>query len=489
MGRMIRHSGAASALCSSILAAILVLGPLPFGAVLPRDRAALQVCAFVALALALYAHQRIDHLRLARWPIVAVTCVAAIGLLQSLPWPAPLTELLSPRLAALWREAAALPGAVGSATWLPLSIAPDVSRQVALHWLAVAACLAAACLQGRERGARRVLVAALVVSGMVQIAYGADRWLSRRSEIWSVDVPGEPGRLRGTFVNPDHFALFAAIGVTCSAAWLLWATRRAFEGQEAFEQRLWRLALPLVAFSMLFVGLVFSGSRAGLLAMLGALGVQALVIALRHRRWQMVLLALAPLLLGAAGLAAFGWQRGLARWLETSIYDVTWNARVFAWISSVELWWSTPVTGSGLGTFRQAFPLVQPERLSGTWHHAHSDVLELLVTVGVLGWVLLGLALWGLYRRLWKVYRRGRRSEDRAGGLAALGAATAALLHSLVDFGLTIPANAFALSIMLGLACGTLTLESRTRKKTGLTVFMDREADASPYEKRAVNGA
>ena len=482
MGRMIRHSGVASALCSSILAAILILGPLPFGGVLPRDRAALQVCAFVALALALYAHQRVDHLRLARWPLVALTGVAALGLLQSLPWPAPLVQLLSPRLARLWQEAATLPGSGGDALWFSLSIAPDVSRQVALHWLAVAACLAAACLQGRERGARRILVVSLVVSGMMQIAYGADRWLSRRSEIWSVDVPGEPGRLRGTFVNPDHFALFAAIGVTCSAAWLLWATRRAFEGQEAFEKRLWRLALPLIAFSTLFVGLAFSGSRAGLLAMIGGLALQASVVALRYRKWQMMVLAMVPLALGVAGLAAFGWQRGLARWLETSIYDVGWNSRIFAWLSSLELWWSTPVTGSGLGTFRQAFPLVQPERLTGTWHHAHSDVLELLVTVGVLGWLLLALALRGLYQRLWKVHQRGRRSEDRAGGLAAMGAATAALLHSLVDFGLTIPANAFALSIVLGLVCGTLTLESRTRKSTGLTVFMDREADASPFE-------
>ncbi|MEO1086869.1 MAG: O-antigen ligase family protein, partial [Acidobacteriota bacterium] len=267
---------------------------------------------------------------------------------------------------------------------------------------------------------------------------------------------------------------------TCAAAWLLWAAKRALEGKEAFEQRLWRLAPPVIAFSLLFVGIAFSGSRAGLLAAVGALTCQGAVVAIRHRRWQMIALAAAPMILGLGGLAALGWQRGLARWLETSIYDVTWNARIFAWKSSFELWWSTPVTGTGLGTFRQAFPLVQPDNLSGTWHHAHSDVLELLVTTGLLGWVLLPLALLGLYRRLWKVYRRGRRSEDRAGGLAVLGSATAALLHSFVDFGLTIPANAFALAIMVGLACGTLTLESRTRKTTGLTVFMDRRSDATP---------
>ncbi|MEM8994018.1 MAG: O-antigen ligase family protein, partial [Acidobacteriota bacterium] len=449
---------------------------------MPRDRAALQVSAFVAFALALYAHRQLVQLRLASWPLVGVAGVAGVGFLQSLTWPSPLTHLLSPRLADLWRDSGQLlaGGGESGSLFLPLSIAPQVSQQVALHWMAVAACLAAACLQGRERGARRVLAVALVVSGAIQITYGADRWLSRRSEIWSVDVPGEPGRLRGTFVNPDHFALFAAIGVTCAAAWLLWAAKRALEGKEAFEQRLWRLAPPVIAFSLLFVGIAFSGSRAGQLAAVGALTFQGAVVAVRHRRWQMIALAAAPMVLGVAGLAAFGWQRGLARWLETSIYDVTWNARIFAWKSSVELWWSTPVTGTGLGTFRQAFPLVQPGNLDGTWHHAHSDVLELLVTVGLLGWILLPLALLGLYRRLWKVYRRGRRSEDRAGGLAVLGAATAALLHSFVDFGLTIPANAFALATVVGLACGTLTLESRTRKTTGLTVFMDRQSDATP---------
>ncbi|MEO1368895.1 MAG: hypothetical protein AAFX50_17095, partial [Acidobacteriota bacterium] len=147
---------------------------------LPRDRAALQVSAFIAFALALYAHRQLVQLRLARWPLVGVAGVAAFGFLQSLTWPSPLTGLLSPRLAGLWRDSGQLlAGGESGPLFVPLSIAPAVSQQVALHWMAVAACLAAACLQGRERGARRVLVVALVISGVVQITYGADRWLSR----------------------------------------------------------------------------------------------------------------------------------------------------------------------------------------------------------------------------------------------------------------------------------------------------------------------
>ena len=85
------------------------------------------------------------------------------------------------------------------------------------------------------------------------------------------------------------------------------------------------------------------------------------------------------------------------------------------------------------------------------------------MTTGIVGPVCIAFGLVALYRRLWTVFQEGRRSEDRATGLGALGALTGALIHSAVDFGLTIPANAFSLAIFCGLACGTAA--SRRRKQ------------------------
>ena len=67
---------------------------------------------------------------------------------------------------------------------------------------------------------------------------------------------------------------------------------------------------------------------------------------------------------------------------------------------------------------------------------------------------LVGLALWWVARRLWAVFRGGRRSEDRAAGFAVLGVLIGVGLHALVDFGLTIPANNLILAIIVGSACG-----------------------------------
>src|SRR6185295_13023513 len=102
-----------------------------------------------------------------------------------------------------------------------------------------------------------------------------------------------------------------------------------------------------------------------------------------------------------------------------------------------ELWGRFPVTGSGLGTFRDAFPLVQPPDLQGTWWHPHSDLLEILATAGLVGVALVAVGLAALVRQLEAVLAAGARSEDRAAALAAFGILTSLGLHEVLDFGLT----------------------------------------------------
>ena len=474
-----RHSGRLSALATALLVAVIVFAPLPFGAVTPMPRAVLQVLALLAFATAFTGCPEPRRLAVVRWPLVALVGIAVIGILQSLPWPHLLASHLAPGVVAQWDTAVDVleespPLAV------PLSIAPEVSRRTALHWMAVAACLGAAALQGRERGARRLLGLGLLTSAGFQILYGARTGASDR--IWGVEVPGDAGRLRGTFVNPDHFALYQSIALAFAAAWLWWALRRVLRGDSKAgpEGHVLRAAPPVLAFGVVFVGLAFSGSRAGSIAAVLALLAQGQVLAARTRRWQWGLAALGAVALGTGALALFGWRRGLGRWLETSAYEIGWNARLRVWAETIELWSMAPLSGTGLGTFRQAFPLVQPTALPGTWNHAHNDVLELLATVGPLGWLLLAGALVGLGRRLWRVVRRGRRSEDRAIGLGAAGAAVAVLLHSCADFGLTIPANAFTLALALGLACGVPLLPPSTPRERQ-TVFLDPEMSSEPY--------
>ena len=74
----------------------------------------------------------------------------------------------------------------------------------------------------------------------------------------------------------------------------------------------------------------------------------------------------------------------------------------------------------------------------------------MIATAMVLLLVLIGLV--AVARRLARLLVRGERSEDRAAALAAAGALLAVGLHSFVDFGLTIPANAVTLAALVGAA-------------------------------------
>jgi O-antigen ligase len=162
---------------------------------------------------------------------------------------------------------------------------------------------------------------------------------------------------------------------------------------------------------------------------------------------------------GLAGLAAVaaavGVRVGFGRLLATSAEELTLGARTRVAAQSVELWRGFPLTGSGLGTFRDAFPRVQAaDQWTGAWHRAHDDWLELLVTGGVVGAALLAVGLAGLVLRLLRVLRGGRYAGERAAALAALGALAALAVHEAFDFGLTLPANAFALAVLCGAAAG-----------------------------------
>lgn len=449
---MIRHADRGSAIAAGLLLVILVLGPLLFGGVLPRERLVLTVAANLALIVLLLSRRDPRILKVAARPALALAAVGFYGLLQSLPWPRFLVVALAPRMAEVWEHGGALLRAE-SPPAVPMSLAPTVSRETALLWLSLAACLLVATELGKSRPWRRVLALTLFAVAAFEIAYGADNWFRGANQIWGIEVLGDPSRLRGTFVNPNHFAFFMALPICVCFAWLWWGMRRA-RYVEQIEHRLLYLTLPGLIFLMFFVGLAFSGSRGGLISALLALAFQTFLLTLLYRRWQMALLGLATMALGLGGIAFFGLQQGLGRFLETSAYEVAWNDRLRVYAASFDLWRDFPWTGTGLGTFRQAFPMVQPADLEKTWSHAHSDLLELLITTGLIGWPIM---LWGLFhlvRRLWIVVQDGRRSEDRAMALAALGSLVASLAHSVIDFGLTMPANAFALTLLCGLGCG-----------------------------------
>lgn len=438
-------------LVGGLLALAVLWAPLPFGSVTPGAATALQAGAFLLFAAAVLATREARRLR-AAGPALALVGLALMALAQSLPWPAPLVSVVSPEHARLHREAAvvleAATGEPAAGGWWPLSVAPDVSRRAAAGFLALAAAFAAAALVLGRLG-RRWLAAALAAGALFQIVYGARRFLVGATTIWGEQVRGGGGRLRGTFVNPNHLATFLLIVLPVLFAWGWWALRRA-RRTPSLEQRLLLVAPPVLLWAAVCAGLAFTGSRAGLAAGVVATVATAVVGAGRRRAAPM---AAAALVVAAGAVAATGLERLWGRMADAHGFDVAWSARGAAYRAAADLWLRFPWTGTGAGTFREAFPLVQPAAIADDrWRHAHNDPLELLATLGVIGALVLAGGLWVLLRRLRRGFLDGRRSEDRAAALAGFGVLCGLAVQELFDFGLTLPGNAFVAVVVLGAA-------------------------------------
>lgn len=475
---MIRHPPTWVAFAAGGLLALALLGaPLPFGSVVPEAAAALRISGFVILALAVFAHGRSPQSRAAPagppWiPAAMLIGLATLAALQSLPWPESLVETVSSEHARAWREARSVlePGAIGPPA---LSLAPAISRQLAWWWASLAAVFLAGALVGRWRIPRRALAVAVVAAALFQVLYGARRWLVRATTIWGLEVPGIAGRLRGTFVNPNHLATYLSIALVLLFAWGLWAVRRA-RWEESAERRLLLVAPPAVLGLTVLCGLAFTGSRGGLaggvtaLLAMGTLPGFARDRFARDRQtgrtsgWSRLLVVpvVAILALGVVGLVGF--EEAYSRFATTSLYEVGWGARTQVYRATLDLWRDFPWLGTGAGSFRDAFPRVQPAQVPGTWTHAHSDPLELLATGGLLALALAVVGLAALLIRLTRGLRLGVRSEDRATALAGLGIVVALLVHEAVDYGLTMPANAFTVVMILGAAANVPLRRSRS---------------------------
>lgn len=469
-GRMKRRREAAGGdggelAITSLLCLLLSWAPLPFASITRGGQVVVQVGAFAILALGILTARSLQPLRAVAFPAAAIAAIGLMGLLQSLPWSARVVSLLSPEHGRLAAEAAAAaPG--GARTVAALSLAPAASRATALTWLAAAAVMACAALVGGRTAHRRALGATLLGSALLQVLFGTRHFYANSPTMWGV-VIAPATHLRGTFVNPDQSATYLLLALAVAFAWWWLAVGRSRGA--TLESVLLQVSPPTLIWITLFVAVAFTGSRGALIAAAFGATSQGILMSFRHRRWQAAPVAVLAVLVGLAAVAGVGMQQGLGKWMSSTSHDASWGSRVRVYGLTLELWSRFPWTGTGLGTFRDSFTLVQPADLEGGWWHAHSNPLELLATTGIAGAVTMIAGTLAMLARLARTLRRAGSREERIAALAALGAMAAVALHESIDFGLAMPATAVSLAALCGASAAA-----------GRSVPSAKEGDAHP---------
>jgi tetratricopeptide (TPR) repeat protein len=423
----------------SLVAAVMVVNALWRGGVGWRSQVATVVAAAAALWLATGRHGRPAEApgsagRPVPWLVAGLGALTLLVLLQLVPLPTALLEVVAPGNADVQRDTLAPLGLWPG--WRPLSLDPGATGLELAKLASWTALAAAAALLSRTRERREQVLAAVALAGaaVAFACYGAVvAGLERLTES------------RAVFINPNHLASFMLLG--CFIALGLGLRARG-------PRRMAWMAAFVAMVSQVFLSL----SRAGIVAFFVGAGVAA-VLAIRsghatralaqfssdspRRAWA----ALAAPMAVFSALAVSAWL-ALDRVIGElrSLEEITTDVKLSLWPLAWQALWHHSGLGVGRGAFATVFAAYKVEPAQVTFTHLENTWLQIPLDVGV----PVGLAL--LLLLAWSWLTAARAAELSRPMLGALSGVAAVAVHDLFDFSLEL--NAIAIPFLVVLAVG-----------------------------------
>lgn len=391
-------------------------------------------------------------MRMARWVLPAVMLVAVLGWIFVQGSSVVPAEWHHPLWAQV-RDALANPSIQGTISLSPDHIPDTLARigtYAAVFWLAMQ--------YGRSPARANLVFWAIAVTGLLYAIYGIWAYLSGSGMILFSEKWAYQRSLTGTFVNRNHYAVFAGMGMITSFGLAVRYLKRdasgAFDSSRRFLNSMENLTLPVFLLTGICVvtgnALLMTQSRGGVT--FTAIALIALVFMLQaggtlRKRSSLALLAT----LVALGTVMFfisggGLADRVSGKLLVSNRDIIHNIALDAIADA-------PLTGHGIGSFPSLFHLYRDAdfpAISVAFAAAHSVYLEFAAEVGVIAAALyFGMLLLIVVRCF-----IGARSRRRNQLYPAIGAAVGVLvgLHSYFDFGPQIPGVAVTFAALLGVA-------------------------------------
>jgi len=393
------------------IGALLMFGPLAFGAVEPWAVFVLQAAAVVLLAIWLLRRLRSGRVVVASNPVfIPMGLFAAVLVLQLLPGVS----------------------AYRHATWsgLLLYIAYGVICFLVTQTL-------------RRTTQVRWLTTAFSGFGIFLAGFAILQSLSSNGRLYWVRTPRFGGWIYGPYVNHNHYA---GLMEMLAPITLVYAFSRYAHGRKRW--------LAAAAAALMGATIFLSGSRGGMAAFSLQMALFLWVLFRERTRNRTALLLCGFLLTALALVSWIGGSEVSARLstVTTRKTEISSDTRMQINRDGLRMFSRRPLLGWGLGTFEWVYPQYRSFYTDGLVDQAHNDYLQLLIETGIAGGVL---ALWLLVaalRRAWAKARNWTGDVNGAVALASLLGISGILVHSLADFNLQVPANALLFYVLCTIA-------------------------------------
>jgi len=450
----VRIADLLSKLIFGSLLALIVIAALPYGTAQPWWKA-LFVCGIFFICIMALIERALDRSANFRgmFLVVPLICLSIFAFLQTLPL----------------RPATPLEGLKTSPSWTAISADPYQTRFFALQLLALATVLSLLYRYASTEFRIRWLVYVILSVAMLSAIFGLVRQTTQQGTGFILPLL-DAGQGYGQFINKNHFAYLMemAFGLGLGIA-LAGGVKRD------------RVLLYVALLLPIWMALVLSNSRGGILAMLTQVILAALLLVRgtgsshsdrngldRMNGSRLIKIGLVTALVFGL-VAGTIWVGGdpLVRSFQTVSNELnpetqtaySGASRNEIWRATLKMFAASPILGVGLGgywigitAYHDASGLVTPQE-------AHNDYLELLSSGGLVGFAL-GLWFGILAFRKMKMALNTRTGFLRAVCVGGIMGIAGVAVHSLFDFGLHILVNALVLLVLLMMSTAEIGSES-----------------------------
>jgi O-antigen ligase len=274
-----------------------------------------------------------------------------------------------------------------------------------------------------------------------------------------------------SFMNQHHFAAFMEMTIGLTLALLAGkATEK--------DKRL----LLIIAIVLMGIAILLTGSRGGVLSLLGVIGFVLLTNFLRKkdedeelskeekrvrfkRNLALVGGALGLLMILFSAVILLGGDAPLSRGIGfTTQADVS-SGRLHFWSVGLKIFLSHPILGAGLDAFGTAFPLYDSWNGNFRVEQAHNDYLQILADAGILGFLCVAAFIFLLFKQGLQRIGNEHSHFRRSVAVGAMAGCFGIMIHSFFDFPLRTSSNAFFFLLFAVFAAAPIHFSKRSRTR------------------------
>jgi O-antigen ligase len=290
----------------------------------------------------------------------------------------------------------------------------------------------------------RTLCLTLAVLGFALALLGSVQEFTSPGKLYWVRAPRFGGPIFGPYVNRNHYAGVMELLFPFA---LMGSLKPGRNGSK-------RILLGFAA--VLMISTVFlCGSRGGFVSVVLQLIFTSVLLLWRSRHLGLVLSLTVIFVLSAAFGTWLGSDRLIGRLgdVPSEIQADKTGGRLQLAKDSLQMFAQRPITGWGLGTFPVIYPKFRTFVTDLYVNEAHNDFVQLLVETGVIGFSVGICLLVIVFRRGLQQIRSAVFGSWRTVAVSASVIGVVGLsVHSLFDFNLQIPANALLFYVLCAIA-------------------------------------